>query len=124
VLHFGHLVQRPSGISRFLDLDPSFGFLAKVVEVLETGGGVTAGSADSNPSVFLMNEVAILSYELRVFDFEFPAVAVTALFISNYRPYYSKSARYCPDTNFTRTGLPQHPGAGTRGRAGGKNVVQ
>src|SRR5256885_15492930 len=62
VLHLGHLVHRPSGISRFLDLARSLGFLAKLVALLLTGGGVTAGSAVSRPSVFLVNEVvAILS---------------------------------------------------------------
>src|SRR5947207_1574176 len=45
VLHFGHLVHRPSGISRFFDFEPaSFGFLAKVVLLL-LGGGVTAGAS-------------------------------------------------------------------------------
>src|SRR6266550_5444239 len=60
VLHLGHLVHKPSGISRFLDFAPaSFGFLAKVVLPVE-GGGVTAGSAVSRPSVFLVKEVVAM----------------------------------------------------------------
>src|SRR5437588_13104970 len=60
VLHLGHLVQRPSGISRFFDFAPSFGFFAKVVLPVG-GGGVTAGSAVSNPSVFLVNAVVLIT---------------------------------------------------------------
>src|SRR5579862_6976789 len=61
VLHLGHLVQSPSGISRFLDLaDASFGFLAKVVWLF-AGGGVTAGSAVSSPRVFFVNKVVAIS---------------------------------------------------------------
>src|SRR6266478_1337277 len=60
VLHLGHLVQRPSGISRFLDLARSFGFLAKVVALVVAGGGVTAGSAVSRPKVFLLKEVVAM----------------------------------------------------------------
>src|SRR5437016_5307498 len=60
VLHLGHLVQRPSGISRFLDLPRSLGFLAKVVVLLLAGGGVTAGSAVSRPRVFLLKEVVAM----------------------------------------------------------------
>ena len=53
-------VHKPSGISRFLDLaEPSFDFLTNEVVVDGAGGGVTAGSAVSRPSVFLVNEVAI-----------------------------------------------------------------
>src|SRR5579862_355947 len=63
VLHLGHLVHKPSGISRFFDLAPSFGFLANVVVVVGAGGGVTAGSVVSNPSVFLVNEVVAISPE-------------------------------------------------------------
>src|SRR5579871_5078210 len=66
VLHLGHLVHRPSGISRFLDLaEPSF-FLANVVAVVGAGGGVTAGSAVSKPSVFLVNEVVAISQQLKL----------------------------------------------------------
>src|ERR1041384_6839236 len=60
VLHLGHLVHKPSGISRFLDLARSFGFLAKVAVLLVAGGGVTAGSAVSRPRVFLVNEVVAI----------------------------------------------------------------
>src|SRR4051794_8642862 len=61
VLHLGHLVHRPSGISRFFDFEEaSFGFLTKVVLVL-AGGGVTAGSAVSRPSVFFVNKVVAIS---------------------------------------------------------------
>jgi hypothetical protein len=61
VLHFGHLVHKPSGISRFLDLDVSRGFFVKVVtDPVEAGGGVTAGSTVSSPSVFLVNEVVAM----------------------------------------------------------------
>src|SRR5258706_5336166 len=60
LLHLGHLVHKPSGISRFLDFAPLiFGFLAKVVLPVE-GGGVTAGSAVSRPSVFFVNEVVAI----------------------------------------------------------------
>ena len=44
LLHLGHFVQRPSGISRFFDLeDANFGFLTNVVWAL-LGGGVTAAA--------------------------------------------------------------------------------
>jgi len=60
VLHFGHLVHRPSGISRFLDLAPeTLGFFTNVVGGVE-GGGVTPGSAVSKPSVFLVNVVVAI----------------------------------------------------------------
>jgi hypothetical protein len=62
VEHFGHLVHKPSGISRFFDFAvASFGFLGK----LEFGigaGGVTAGSPDSNFNAFLVKEVAMLKH--------------------------------------------------------------
>src|ERR1051326_1463095 len=59
--HFGHFVQRPSGISRLRDLPPpSLGFLVKPVSELD-GGGVTAGSTlFSKPNVFLVNEVVAI----------------------------------------------------------------
>src|SRR5258706_994395 len=66
VLHFGHLVHRPSGISRFLDLDASRGFLANVVGALGGGGGVTAGSVVSRPSDFLVNEVVAIAHEFKL----------------------------------------------------------
>jgi hypothetical protein len=45
-------------MSRFRDLaETSFGFLTKLAAALEAGGGVTAGSAVSNPSDFFVNEV-------------------------------------------------------------------
>ena len=47
-------------MSRFLDLAPaSLGFLTNVVWWL-AGGGVTAGSAVSSPSVFLENVVVAM----------------------------------------------------------------
>src|SRR5438094_230250 len=59
VLHLGHFFHSPSGISRLRDFAPSFGFLTKVVCPV-AGGGVTAGSAVSNPSVFLLNAVVLI----------------------------------------------------------------
>ena len=47
-------------MSRLRDLRlGSFGFLTKVA-VLVAGGGVTAGSADSSPSVFFVKEVVAM----------------------------------------------------------------
>jgi hypothetical protein len=67
VLHLGHFVHKPWGISFFLDFAaPSFGFLANVVVVVG-GGGVTAGSAVSTPRGFLVNEVVAMSGEFRLF---------------------------------------------------------
>src|SRR3989442_7129176 len=66
VLHLGHLVHRPSGISRFLDFARSLGFFAKVVALLVGGGGVTAGSAVSRPSVFLVKEGVAMLNSLRI----------------------------------------------------------
>src|SRR5262245_20882091 len=61
VPHLGHLVQRPSGISRFLDfVVPSFGFLGKVVSA-GVGGAAIAGSGASNPRVFLVKEVVAMN---------------------------------------------------------------
>src|SRR5580698_9398249 len=60
VPHFSHLVQRPSGMSRFLDLPPEgFGFLTNFVSVVDTGG-VTAGSAVSRPSDFFVKLVVVM----------------------------------------------------------------
>src|SRR5439155_17440307 len=59
VLHLGHLVHKPSGISRLRDLEASLGFLAKVV-LFVAGGGVTPGSAVSRPSVRFVNEVVLI----------------------------------------------------------------
>src|SRR5262249_49560613 len=65
--HFGHLVHRPSGISRLRDLpEPSLGFLTKLVAELEAGGGVTAGSDVSSPNDFLLNEVVDIIMAIRV----------------------------------------------------------
>src|SRR4051812_7559282 len=65
VEHFGHLVQRPSGISFLRDLVPaSFGFFANVFSVVGGGGGVTAGdtagSEVSSVSVFLVKVVVAM----------------------------------------------------------------
>jgi hypothetical protein len=59
VPHLRHLVQSPSGISRFFDFAVSFGFLTKVV-LPEAGGGVTAGSTVSTPATFLEKEVVAM----------------------------------------------------------------
>jgi hypothetical protein len=62
VSHFGHFVQSPSGMSRFLDLPaPSLGFLGNVAS-LSVGVGVNAGSTVSRPSDFLVKEVVAMSY--------------------------------------------------------------
>jgi hypothetical protein len=60
VEHFGHLTQRPSGISFLRDLEVvSFGFLTK--PLLEfAGGGVTAGSTLSTPRDFFVKEVVAI----------------------------------------------------------------
>src|SRR5215831_13817374 len=101
VLHLGHFVQSPSGISRFLDFEASLGFLTNVVFPV-AGGGVTAGSTVSKPSVFLFN-------------------AVVLIFI--VPDNYSDSAGNCPDANFGRAGAEQHFGAGTGRGAGSENVI-
>src|SRR5580704_2220706 len=57
-----HLVQRFSGMSRLRDLLPLIlGFLTKEVSGVDCGGGVTAGSTVSNPSVFLVKVVVPIS---------------------------------------------------------------
>ena len=62
VEHFGHLTQRPSGISFFFDLElESFGFLTKVVVEL-AGGGVTAGSILSSPKDFFVNDAVAMGF--------------------------------------------------------------
>src|SRR5437773_11085848 len=73
VEHFGHFVQRPSGISFFRDLVPaSFGFFAKVFSAGCGGGGVTAGvtagSEVSSVSVFFVKVVVAIwgSYRLNM----------------------------------------------------------
>ena len=65
VLHLGHLVQSPSGISRFFDFEANRGFLTKVL-LFEAGGGVTAGSAVSNPRDFFENEVVLMDINMIV----------------------------------------------------------
>jgi hypothetical protein len=100
VLHLGHFVHRPSGISRFFDLPPSFGFLAKVVFPVG-GGGVTAGSVVSRVSGFFVNEVVLIMTDTQ----------------------YSSSAGNCPDANFARASPPKHLCTGAGGCASGKNVV-
>ena len=106
VAHFGHLVHKPSGISRFLDFAvASFGFFGK----LEFGvgvGGVTAGSPDSNFNVFFVKEVAM-----------------RAVIIFQRYLYYSNSASNCPDTNIIGTDTPQDSSAGIRGCARRENVI-
>jgi hypothetical protein len=53
-------------MSRFRDFRlGGLGFLTNVV-LGATGGGVTAGSADSSPRDFLVNEVVAISKGLRV----------------------------------------------------------
>lgn len=64
MLHFGHLVHNPSGISRFLGLLASLGFFANVA--LFAGGGVTAGSGVSRPSSFFVKLVAMCVDNIQV----------------------------------------------------------
>src|SRR5262245_15395860 len=70
VLHLGHFVQSPSGISRLRDLAASFGFLTKEVFPV-AGGGVTPGSTTSVPRFFLEKEagagIAALSVAFSAF---------------------------------------------------------
>src|SRR3954468_24173264 len=69
VEHFGHLTQRPSGISFLRDLEEvSFGFLAKLVAVLGGGGGVTAGSTLSRPNDFLVKDVVAICLSTSIAD--------------------------------------------------------
>jgi hypothetical protein len=53
-------------MSRRFGLPGGFGFFAKLVAVLDTGGGVTAGSVASNPSDFLVNEVVAIQKNKRL----------------------------------------------------------
>src|SRR6516162_3451101 len=65
VLHLGHLVQRPSGISRFLDLgldEPSFGLRGSAGGFR---GTVRAGSMIGTPTVFLANKLCSILELLR-----------------------------------------------------------
>ena len=58
--HLGHFVQRPSGISRFLDFEAAiFGFFGKAAAE-ETDGGVTANSDVSKPNDFLVKDVVAI----------------------------------------------------------------
>ena len=67
VPHRLHLVQSPSGISRFLGLfEASLGFFMKLVLPV-TGGGVTAGSIVSRPRVFFVNEVVAMLSQVFIF---------------------------------------------------------
>src|SRR6266481_10093624 len=117
VLHLGHLVHNPSGISFFLDLPVSFGFFAKVVLPLVAECGVTAGADVSSPSVFFVKEVvaifrvpnaargliaalprcATMQHCCRVRTF--PVISKYALV-----EHYSNSTSQCPDANLTRAG--------------------
>jgi hypothetical protein len=92
VLHLGHFVHNPSGISRFLDLAaPSLGFLVKLVVVVDAGGGVTAGSLVSSPSDFLVNEVVAISAEPNLlWQFEQEAYSLRVRF-----KVIGKFSRYC-----------------------------
>ena len=62
----GHLVQSPSGMSRFFDFFPvaSRGFLANAVSADGIGGGVNAGSAVSTPKDFFVNVVVAIDFKL------------------------------------------------------------
>src|SRR5262245_40583650 len=104
--HLGHLVQMPSGISRFLDLEPPIlGFLMNVVSVLG-GGGVTAGSTVSSPSVFLENEVVAMfgiGSELLGSD--------------------QQTTRDGPYTDVRGSSLAKHPRASAGGGASGQHVI-
>jgi len=89
VLHFGHLVQSPSGISRFFDLDEdNLGFFAKVaLPVL--GGGVTAGSMVSVPSDFFVNEVVAMISKFEVCQLNSSVVSPPAAFYVHQASSYS-----------------------------------
>src|SRR5208282_6597315 len=94
VLHFGHFVHSPSGMSRFLDLEPvGLSFLGNGGALL-ADGGVNAGSTVSAPSFFLVKVV----------------VAINNQMILN-------SARHCPDANIIRAGGQKRLRTRTRGRA-------
>jgi hypothetical protein len=67
---------------------------------VSAGGGVNAGSTESLPSDFFVNEVVSIDWMILL-----------------------KSARNCPDANIARARRPQRLRAGARGRAGRKNVV-
>src|SRR5205085_2284364 len=104
--HLGHLVQRPSGMSRLRDLvAPSLGFFANAVSVL-LGGGVTPGSTVSSPRVFLLKEVVA---------------------IISYRPLYTgwieSTTRHGPDADISRAAVEQNFGAGAGGCASSQDIV-
>src|SRR5262245_42535707 len=67
VSHLGHLVHRPSGISRFFFLlAPSLGFLTNAVSE-PVGGGLSAGSVGSTVAgAFFVNKVAAIARLYRV----------------------------------------------------------
>ena len=85
MLHFGHLVHSPSGISRFLDLDEdNLGFFAKLaLPVL--GGGVTAGSMVSVPSDFFVNEVVAMISKLEIGKFALEGGLATSRFLRSHQ---------------------------------------
>src|SRR5215469_3797916 len=90
VLHLGHFVHRPSGMSRFLDLaldEPSLG-LGRGGTF--SGGGVKAGSTISVPPNFFTKTV----------------VPILFGFFKNI----SQAARHCPHTNVAGARRPQRPG--------------
>jgi hypothetical protein len=128
VLHLGHFVQRPSGISRFLGFDGSFGFLMKLVPGFEAGGGVTAGSVVSKPRDFLVNEVvAIQKFRVEGWGVGDSAPSRQSMHSQQCSfvilQYYSDSAGNCPDTNVVRPRLSQRPRARAGGGASGENIV-
>src|SRR5688572_15624277 len=62
VEHLGHLVQRPSGISRFLDFPVvSLGFLTNAVSGLPFGGVTPGSTVVSTPRLFFVNDVDAIS---------------------------------------------------------------
>src|SRR5258706_3280070 len=103
VSHVGHLVQSPSGISRFLVFDlpvPSLGLRVNVGDL--PVGGVKAGSTVSMPSSFFVNVVVSMSHEMLV---------------------KSNPARNCPDADHVRARLTQYFGTGAGRRTRGKHIV-
>jgi len=108
VLHFGHLVHRPSGISRFFDFEPAnFGFLAKVVFVV-LGGGVTPGSLCSVPTGFLLKELeAMISKNVqrnRRAPIHQAQIEFVTMIILSLDSIKSNATGHCPDANFSGAG--------------------
>ena len=72
-----------------------------LARTVSTCGGVSAGSTESKPSVFLVNVVVSINIGLRLLN----------------------SPGDCPDANLGRPGAAQGLGAGIGGGAGGEHIV-